>query len=264
MDALFIAKKCITPFLIPPGIFVVLLLISGFRQMRRGNGRNGFFQCVLGLLLWLFSIGPFSDLLLRNLESGLSLPKGVQGDVIVVLGGGVRDEAEDLSGKGIPTGDLLERLVTAARLEKRLKIPVIVSGGAVFKDSRPEAPVMKRILVDLGVPASRVIIEDKSRDTMENAQYTREICAGHGYKKIILLTSSYHMKRSEKAFRKIGMAVAPYPANIRTHGRVRYGFFACLPEAPSLMATSACLKEYLGMLFYAVMPDGEKAGKPAP
>lgn len=264
MDALFIAKKCITPFLVPPGIFVLLLLLSGLRQMGKGNGKNGFFQCVLGLLLWLFSLAPFSNLLLKNLESGITAPKSVQGDVIVVLGGGMHAEAEDLSGRGVPGGDSLERLVTAARLEKRLKIPVIVSGGAVFKDSRPEAPAMKRILVDLGVPANRITVEDKSRDTMENAKYSREICSRQGYKKIILLTSSYHLKRAEKAFRNNGLAVTPFPANIKIHGPVRYGFIGYLPSASSLMDTSVYLKEYLGMLFYVVSPKGEKDRTPAP
>jgi uncharacterized SAM-binding protein YcdF (DUF218 family) len=264
MDTLFIAKKCITPFLIPPGIFVFLLLVNGLRQMGKGNGKNGFFQCVLGLLLWLFSLAPFSNLLLKNLENGFTVPKNVQGDVIVVLGGGMRDEAEDLSGKGVPKGDSLERLVTAARLEKRLKIPVIVSGGAVFKDSRPEAPVMKRILVELGVPANRIMVEEKSRDTIENAKYSKEICGRQGYKKIILLTSSYHLKRSEKAFRNNGLPVTPYPANIKAHGPVRYGFIGYLPAASSLMDTSVYLKEYLGMLFYAVTPKGEKGRTPAP
>jgi uncharacterized SAM-binding protein YcdF (DUF218 family) len=264
MDVLFIAKKCLTPFLLPPGIFVFLLLISGLRQVAKGNGRNGFFQCVLGLLLWLFSLAPFSNMLLKNLENGFTMPKSVQGDVIVVLGGGMRHEAEDVSGKGVPKGDSLERLVTAARLEKRLKIPVIVSGGAVFKDSWLEALAMKRILVDLGVPTNRILVEDKSRDTMENAKYSKEICGRQGFKKIILLTSSYHLKRSEKAFRSHGLAVTPFPANIRTHAPVRYGFVGWLPAASSLMDTSVYLKEYLGMLFYAVTPKGEKDGKPAP
>lgn len=250
MDALFIAKKCITPFLIPPGIFVLLLLVSGLRQMRKGNGKNGLFQCTLGLLLWLFSTTPFSDLLLKRLERGLEKSDSVKGDVIVVLGGGMHDEADDLSGKGAPRGDSLERLVTAARLEKRLKIPVIVSGGAGFKDSRPEAPVMRRVLMDLGVPANRVLVENKSRDTMENAKYSEEICAKHGYRKIVLLTSSYHMKRSMTAFQKYGMTVTPYPANVRTHGHTRYGYISFLPSASSLTDTSAYMKEYLGMLYY--------------
>jgi uncharacterized SAM-binding protein YcdF (DUF218 family) len=264
MDALFIAKKCVTPFLIPPGVFVLLLLVSGFRQIGKGNGRNGLFQCALGLLLWLFSIAPFSDLLLKNLESGLEKPDTVKGDVIVVLGGGMHDEADDLSGKGAPRGDSLERLVTAARLEKRLKIPVIVSGGEVSKDSRPEAPVMKRILTDLGVPANRVIVEEKSRDTMENAKYSEEICAKHGYKKIILMTSSYHLKRSVTAFRKYGMTVTPYPANLRTGGHTRYGYIGFLPAASSLMDTSVYMKEYLGMASYAILSKAGKDSQSAP
>jgi len=250
VDALFLAKKCITPFLIPPGIFVLLLLGSGLRQAGKGNGRNALFQCALGLLLWLFSVAPFSDAILKSLERGLDTPDSATGDVIVVLGGGMHDGADDFSGKGIPAGDSLERLVTAARLEKRRKLPVIVSGGAVREDSRPEAPVMKRVLTDLGVPAHRVIVEDRSRDTMENAKYSKEICTKHGYRKIILLTSSYHMKRSMAAFRKYGMTVTPCPASLRTRGHTRYGYTGFLPAASSLTDTSAYMKEYLGMLCY--------------
>lgn len=251
---LFLVKKCLTPFLIPPGLFVMLLLGSGLSQTGKGNRRHGLLLCFIGLLLWLFSTAPFSDLLLKNLEKGLTIPAAVQGDVIVVLGADIHDEAEDLSGKGVPGRDSMERLVTAARLEKRLKIPVIVSGGAVFPGSRPEAPAMKRILVDLGVPADRVIIEDRSRDTAENARYSQEICVRHGYRKAVLLTSSYHMKRALQAFQKNGMAVTPFPANLRTRGHGRYGFSSYLPSASNLTDTARCLKEYLGLLFHAVSP----------
>jgi uncharacterized SAM-binding protein YcdF (DUF218 family) len=253
-DILFFAKKFLTPFLVPPGLFVILLIGSGLSQSGKGNRRHGLYLCFLGLLLWLFSAAPFSDLMLKNLEKGLAMPAAVQGDVIVVLGGGFHGEAEDLSGKGVPRGDSMERLVTAARLEKRLKVPIIVSGGSAGKGSRPEAPAMKRILVDLGVPANRVIVEERSRDTMENAAYTKEICSGHGYHKAVLLTSSYHMKRAVKAFRKNGLTVTPYPANLRMRGPVPYRFIGYLPSASALTDTAVYLKEYLGMLFYAVSP----------
>ncbi len=72
------------------------------------------------------------------------------------------------------------------------------------------------------------------------------------YEKIILLTSSYHMKRAVKAFRKNGMDVIPYPANIRNQGHKQYTFTDYLPNASAMKDTAGSLKEFLGMLFYTI------------
>ena len=118
------------------------------------------------------------------------------GDVIILLGGGVYDGVPDFSGIGRPSDRALPRVITAARLQKRLNLPVIVCGGAVFEKFTKEAPILKRFLTDLGVSEEKIILEDRSRDTHENAKFTAEICSKMGYKRPILVTSAFHLKRS--------------------------------------------------------------------
>ena len=91
--------------------------------------------------------------------------------MIILLGGGIIDKVPDLSGFGIPSDDMLGRIVTAVRLQKKLHVPIIVSGGKVYKRGSAEAHIVKRFLVDLGVAESRIIVEDKSRNTFKKEKY---------------------------------------------------------------------------------------------
>lgn len=104
-EALFLAKKCITSFLVPPGIFVLVLLVSGLLLLRSRTRKIGVFSCVIALLLWLSSMTSFSEKLLSTLESSMVIPENSKGDVIVVLGGWAYGDARDISGNGALDGD---------------------------------------------------------------------------------------------------------------------------------------------------------------
>ena len=248
---MFIIKKILTSFLLPPGLFVVVLIIAGLWFLSQRNKRAGALNLVIGLSMWFLCLGPVGNALIRGLESGFDIPTHPQGDVILLLGGGVYDKAQDLTGMGAPSGEALSRIVTTARLHKMLNIPVIVSGGRVYGYRAAEAPVMKRFLTDLGVPDPMIIVEDKSRDTIENARYARQICERRGFVRPILVTSAYHLKRAVLSFSKAGLAVLPFPAGFRSWENQRYGLTAYLPN--SLGLTRLALKEYLGLLVYDVV-----------
>jgi len=245
---MFILKKILTPFLMPPGIFIVLLMGAAGRFFYKRRWKAGFFNLLTGILMWLISISPVSDMMFRGLESNFKIPENPRGDVIILLGGGVYDGAPDLSGTGAPSEEMSGRIITAVRLQKRLDIPIIVSGGIVFKGKKGEADIVKRFLIDLGVPSSKIIAEEKSRDTIENAKYTMEICQKRNYKRPILVTSAYHMKRSIMSFEKIGADALPFPANFRTWENKRYGWDDYLPRG--FDGTATAFHEYLGLIFY--------------
>lgn len=245
---LFYFKKLVTPFILPPGIFILLLMISGVWFLIRKPRKVGLMGLALGIAMWVSALGPVSLLLHRGLESELTLPGEVQGDVIVLLGGGGDDETPDLSGTGTPSQVMLERIVTAVRLQKRLHIPIIVSGGAYFNQKIPEAEITKRFLVDLGVPDSKIYLETKSRDTIENARYTQAICAESEFRDPILVTSSYHMKRSLLSFRKVGMRVLPFPVGIKSKKPAEFFWTDVLPT--DYRDISRVLREYIGYAVY--------------
>lgn len=245
---MFVLKKILTPFLLPSGVTISILLMSGVWLIYKKHRGIGLLNFTLGMSMWLLSISPVTDLMFRGLESEVNIPADLNGDVIILLGGGAYDGALDLSGVGAPGEDMLVRMVTAVRLQRKLEIPVIISGGSVFNGKKAEAPIVGRFLADLGVPADKVILEDRSRDTIENAKYSIEICRKNGFKRPVLVTSAYHMKRSVMSFEKVGLKVIPVAAGFKTWQNKKYGWEDYLPG--DLGEMSIAMHEYLGLLFY--------------
>ena len=203
---------------------------------------------IFGCFMWALSIAPISDAMIRSLESEYGIPKDIKGDVIILLGRGVRDKAPDLTGLGAPSDMYLTRIVTAVRLQKRLHIPVIVSGAETSEDKILEDHIVKRFLVDLGISAEKIIIEDKSRDTFENVKFTKEICDRSGFTDPVLVTSAYHLKRAIMTFEKVGLNVKPLPAGFKSWPGKQYRWSSYLPG--DFLTASLAIKEYLGLLFY--------------
>ena len=246
---MFIVKKCITPFLLPPGIFIVFLLATATWLARRKKWQGALLAGMSALLLWLAAAGPVADRLMLGLEDGLRMPRSVTGDVIILLGGGVIEGVQDLTGSGAPSEAMMARIVTAVRAQRMLRVPIIVSGGAVFANKPPEAYVVKRFLADLGVPREMVIVEEKSRDTVENALYSSEISARYGFRNPVLITSASHMRRAISAFARRQVRVVPLPVNLLGRQRRNYIWLDYLPDSGALLCTSTALHEYLGLLY---------------
>ena len=249
---MFIVKKIISPFLVPPGLFVALLLLSSLWFFHKKNRIAAAANFSLAIFVWLVSISPVSDAMLRGLETEFPIPRGPEGDVIILLGGGANNVVPDLSGTGAPSEEMMGRIITAVRLQKRLHIPIIVSGGRVFKDKKAEAPIVKRFLIDLGVPEEKIITEERSRDTSENALYTIKICRERRYSNTLLVTSASHMRRAVLSFRNAGMEVIPVPSGFRSLGREQYAWEDFLPDAGELKKVSTAMREYVGVLYYKV------------
>jgi uncharacterized SAM-binding protein YcdF (DUF218 family) len=150
---MFVIKKLISPFLAPPGIFIVAILSSGLWLFFKKKNKLGILNIILSGLMWLLSIQPVSDLLLRGLESGLQIPQNPKGDVLILLNHRVYNGAPDLSGTGYPSGDMLDRMFTASRLQKQLNIPVIVSGVYPSDSSlnRNGTEIIGRLMVELAI-----------------------------------------------------------------------------------------------------------------
>jgi uncharacterized SAM-binding protein YcdF (DUF218 family) len=243
------AKYVLQHLLLPPGIFVAVLLLLSLRWAARRQWEPGFLSLFLAAALYSLSIGPVADRLITGLEERYAIPARPEGDSIVLLGGGVYGQAADLTGLGFPSEEMLPRVVTAARLQRRLGVPVVVSGGKVFDHLDAEAPVVARVLSDLGVPREKILVEAKSRDTVENARRTKEILAGNGLRRPLLVTSAYHMRRAVAVFEKAGVTVTPVPAGFRTWKGKPYPWVSYLPSAGALSTSTNALREYLGLLY---------------
>lgn len=247
-------KYALAAFAVPPGLFVLAAACAGFLLVRRRKGAGGAILIALAATLWLLSTSPVSDSLLREIEERYPLPADPRGDAIILLGGGVRDGAPDPTGEGIPSGETLGRMVAALRLQKRLGVPVIVSGGAVFEGRKAEAPIIRRLLVDLGAPPRQVIVEDASRDTAGNAGASWAICRKMGLRRPVLVTSAFHMPRAVLLFSRAGAAVVPFPAPFRTWPAKEYVWADWLPSAAALNDAATALREYLALIVYRNVP----------
>jgi uncharacterized SAM-binding protein YcdF (DUF218 family) len=171
-----------------------------------------------------------------------------QCDAYVILGGGANGNAPSIDGMGMPGGDTLYRIMAGYRLHTLSRKPVIISAGD-FHGHGTEAQITKRFLINLGVREQDLIVESKSKDTRENALFTKGICERYGFRRILLITNAYHMRRSVMLFNKFVGPVTPYPTGFKVMGGAG-DLFQYLPDAGNMANVSTALKEYLGILFY--------------
>ena len=130
------------------------------------------------------------------------------------------------------------------------QLKVIVTGGASNDDADAVATIAKRFLMDLGVPEDQIILEDRARDTAQNARLTTSICRQRGYSNPILITAAYHLKRARMAFDAAGMQVTPFPAYFLASKDTSYAWHLLLPRSGALNNSSKALHEYVGFLYY--------------
>lgn len=240
-------NKVIAAFLLPPGILIVLMLLLNFWLYRKKvSGAKAL--SLLIAIFYLLTTSFVSDGLVRSLESQYTTLPEVSGDVIILLGGGALMDTPDIDGNGSLSGSAANRLLTAARLQKKLNIPIIASGGKVFEDTGTEAVIAKRILLGLGIPENKILIEDKSLNTTQNALFTKKIAEEGHFVKPILVTSAFHMPRAVKNFRKAGLEVTAFPADYKANRKSVVTVFKFLPKSGAFDDTCTALWEYAGML----------------
>jgi len=244
---MFIIKKIIEAFVFPPGIVVTALVVIAVYLRKRS--RSGAVMCaVLAGLCWAGSARVVTRAVLRPLETAYSVPAKVEGDVIVLLCGGAGDVPIDISAAAALYPSTMQRTYAVAKLQKQTGLPVIITGGAPSSDT-PEAVAAARYLVELGIPPAKIITEEAARDTIENAAYTARICAEKGYKRIILVTSAFHMPRAVFLFKKAGVQeVVAYPYGHLAPQARGYRLRDFLPGDSSDL--SRAFNEYAGLAYY--------------
>lgn len=247
---MFILKKLVTPFLLPPGIFILVMIAIGCAVFRKKYRWAGIGLLSIAALLWMVSTGPFANFMMSGLESGLTIPDQPEADVIIVLGGGLYQGSPDFSGTGAPGPDTMQRMVTGARLHRRLGVPIVISGGKVYQTGVSITNIAKRFLIDLGIPPKTVILENRSRDTYENALYCKAICDQKGFTRPAVVTSGYHIKRSILSFEKVGLDPIPFPCAITTWHNKKFSWRSYLPTAGALETTSDALHEWIGLTYF--------------
>jgi uncharacterized SAM-binding protein YcdF (DUF218 family) len=239
-------KTLLHTLLLPPGGPLLLAAAGAWLLRSRSSAatrRAGWLLLAAGLAsLWLLATPLVADVLARaaEREPALDLTRAPHAQAIVILGGGdERVAAGEYGGEAAPGSVLLERVTYAAFLAHHTALPVLVSGTA------EEALAMRASLArDFGVEVRWV--EDRSRDTFQNAQFSARLLKAAGVSRILLVTSSAHEWRASQEFASAGFTVVPAPSGVwapRETGLLRY-----LPAPAALGRSSTALYELLGDL----------------
>ena len=240
-------------FFIQPLNLAIFLLLAGLLAAMIGRRWLAATGSVLAfLILTLSAWTSLGAMMLNPLEERFArppLPEKVDG--IVVLGGGF-EGAINLACGGYELNSSGDRMVETAILARRFPTAkVIVSGGtgSLFLDGEGDAATAPRLLTALGVAADRLILENKSRNTYENAVFTKELVTPKPGETWLLVTSAFHMPRAKALFDKAGFATVPWPVDYRTSGKEGIGLFRDNP-ADSLQATTIAIREWIGLIAY--------------
>lgn len=249
----FLLTKAVTTLVLPPGLNLSLGLL-GAMMLRRWR-RLGVGLLVLAFLsLYVLGMPVVAGALLVGLEtypplSDQDLKRRDLG-AIVVLAAGRHSNAPEYGGEDTVSGYTLERIRYGARLYRQTSLPLLLTGGSPMGEDLSLAFLMKEALVDdFRVPV--VWTEERSRNTQENAEYTRALLEKGGIRRFYLVTHAWHMPRAMAAFQALGMEPVPAPTAFSTRGSAKQGqFLGLLPSVTALHQSSMALHEYLGRIWY--------------
>lgn len=248
MEVLF--GKVMATLLLPPGLNIAMVLFGLLIRMRFYRTGTSFIYAGF-ILLYVFSIPIVSNNLVQSQQyySALditSIPSR-KAKAIVVLGGGRYPAAPEYKEDTVST-HTLERLRYAAYLQRKTKLPILVSGGSVFGEGTAEAVLMKKTLETAFIGVTHWV-EDKSKTTYQNALFSHELLAKLNIQDVILVTHASHMRRSKEAFEQVGFRVTPAPMGFNNSSR-RPLLLDLLPNAYALAATASSFHEMIGRAWY--------------
>ena len=253
---MYLLNKIVGGCLNPLVIGLVLVIVGGLCLWR--SWRKTGFGLLVGAVawLWLWSTPIMYRWLGGSLESEWPVVKAEDAptaDAIVLLGGGMGSNTNVYPYAEMWNG--ADRVWHAARLYKAGKAPLVVPTG------RGEQESTVPLLRDLGVPESAIVVENKARNTEENARFVEKILEPRNTqntrKRVLLVTSAWHMRRSVLMYRKyapsleIIPAATDYEATVRTCHPLKFLDF--LPSIDCLAGNSAAFKEVIGYLGYRLL-----------
>jgi len=233
--------------MLPSCLFMLMAFGLVISRKRRRTGRA---LVLAGLgLLYLLSLDPVANMLLRPLESAApplqKLPAGVA--AVVVPGGGSVDLGP-VGAPSVPNAETWTRLIKGVELARKLQVPLVLTGGngEPFATTLNDADVMAAAALGLSFPREQLIVENRSRNTLENAQAVRGIVKGE---RIVLATSAYYMKRAVGMFRKRGFTVIAAPTYPLVQVR-KTNLFTLIPAAGNLARSNVAWAEWLGLAWW--------------
>nr|CRH07296.1 Conserved protein of unknown function [Candidatus Magnetococcus massalia] len=237
---------------LPPGNLLIPLAFALWAIGRHPRWAKGAIWLTIGLL-YIQSIPWSNHMLVSYLETlypalSRSQIAASPAQAIVILGHGRYPQAPEYGGKDTTAAGALVRMRYGATLQRQTKLPIMVTGGAVFSGRSSEASLMAEVLErELHVPVKWQ--ESSSRNTWENAKNAVETFKKEGIDHIFVVTHAKHMRRAIWSFEQQGIQVTAAPTMFKT---IMPPFpLAYLPGAIGEIRTA--LHEYLGLIYYRLV-----------
>jgi len=249
-------SKILWFFLQPSSAMLILLLIGAGLLWTRWMKAGRRIVLAAAALLLVTGLSPLGHALILPLEDRFGRPElpmtgGIDGIIIL---GGAQNMTITARRKAIAINEAAERLVEATMLARRYPdANILFSGGsdAILGDRESEASGASAILTSLGVSAMRLMLESESRNTYQNALFSKRMALSEGKGIWLLVTSASHMPRAMGTFRKVGFSVKPWPVDYRTRGNEDMFRFFSKPSQ-GWRRVDMALREWIGLLAYRV------------
>lgn len=244
MDWVFAARALMKALVLPPA-GPLLLAVIGLLAVRRapragraiaGIGVGSLLLFSLPVIAWLLTL-PFD-------REPYDVAKVTEAQAIVILGGGTRRSAPEYGGDTL--GRLtLERVRYGAQVAKRTRLPVLVAGGSTSGATSTEAALMEHALIhEYGVPVRW--IENRSRNTRENARFSAELLKADGVDRVVLVAHAIDMPRATAEFADSGVTTIAAATGLPSRGGLVPMDF--VPSVAALQRSHDALYELLANL----------------
>ncbi len=247
----FVLSKLFGIFGQPDNLLLAALVVGAvllWTRARQVGRRVITASVVIALVIATVPIGNTLLVPLENRFPQRALPDKVDG--IVVLGGQV--DQRITAARHRPTlkgsGERMTAFVALARLYPHAKL--VFTGGSALLDhpEMKEAPVARAFFRQQGLDPARIVFEDRSRNTYENALYTKQLVKPKPGETWVLVTSASHMPRAYGCFSQLGWTMLPYPVDYVTEGV--YALTLMYSLGGGLYRLDLALHEWLGLLIY--------------
>ena len=237
------------PLVVSPLGLVVLLVSLSVILRRRG-------PALIGLIVLLICALPITaDRLWSALESDYpyrSIESVEEADAIVVLSG-ILGGIETGDGIVSQWGEATDRFFTGINLLSAGKAPLIIFTRAQWPwlNLPPEGEKLANQAITMGVQEKQILLTGIVTNTAEEADEVKTLMEFGGLRRVILVTSSYHMPRAKMLFERAEIETIPYPTDFQSSGG-HSDWMSYIPSAGGLSGTSNALREFIGRLFYRI------------
>jgi uncharacterized SAM-binding protein YcdF (DUF218 family) len=253
----FLLAKVLGFFALPSNLLISLGLL-GLVLMATRYARAGRRLAIASvILLAIAGWSPLGNALILPLEERFPPWDAARGAPtgIISVGGALDTVVSPVRGE-VALNEAAERVTAIAELARRYPNARIVftggSGQLIYGGTTTEAELAARLFESFGIAKDRILLEDKSRDTDENARFTKELVQPKPGERWLIVTSAHHMPRSIGVFRAAGFSADAFPVDYRTRGAIDLlRPFSALGDG--LRRTDTAVREWVGLVVYRLI-----------